>query len=227
MMPSKRNKRVKKQTKLLGLISYKPRWGLSIWGWLAMLFILASLLWLLFFRLEPFLSYSQPIDAEILVVEGWIADEGIRGAIAEFERHPYKLMITAGSPFGRGEYLSEYRDFANLSKATMIALGFDANKIQPIPTPKVIRDRTLTSASAVKEWLNENKITPKGINVYTIDVHSRRTWLLYKQVLEPEIPTGIISHPPLDYNPNRWWASSEGFRKIFSEGIAYIYAKFL
>ena len=226
MMPKKRKKRVKKQTKLLGLISYKPRWGLSIWGWLGMLLIVASLLWLLLFKLEPFLSYSQPVDAEILVVEGWIADKGIEGAIAEFKRHPYKLMITAGSPFGRGEYLSEYRDFANLSKATMVALGFDASKIQPITTPEVIRDRTLTSAGAVKQWLNENKITPKGINVYTIDVHSRRTWLLYKQVFKP-IPTGIISHPPLDYDPARWWASSEGFRKIFSEVIAYIYAKFL
>ena len=226
MMPKKRRKRVKKQTKLLGLISYKPRWGLSNWGWLGVLLIVAFFLWLLLFKLEPFLAYSQPVDAEILIVEGWIADEGIIGAIDEYERNPYKLMITAGSPFGRGEYLSEYRDFANLSKATMIALGFDADKIQPIPTPQVIRDRTLTSADAVKQWLNENNITPKGVNIYTIDVHGRRTWLLYKRVFKP-IPTGIISHPPLDYNPDAWWTSSEGFRKVLSEGIAYIYAKFL
>ena len=217
----------RKKTKLWGSISYKPRWGLSIRGWLAVIGAIAVLFWLLLFRLEPFLAYSAPVDADILVVEGWIGDEGIMGAIDEFERKPYRLMITAGSPFGRGEYLSEYKDFANLAKATMVALGFAPQKIQPIPTPKVIRDRTLTSAGAVKQWLDRSKLNPQGINVYSVDVHSRRTWLLYKQVFEPKIPVGIISHPPLDYDPQAWWASSEGFRKVFSEAIAYIYAKFL
>ncbi len=217
----------RKKTKSLGLISYKPRWGLSIWGWLGILLAIAFLFWLLLFRLEPFLAYSAPLDAEVLIVEGWIGDEGIMGAINEFERKPYKLMITAGSPFGRGEYLSEYRDFANLSKATMVTLGFDPDKIQPVPTPQVIRDRTLTSAGAVKEWLDLTKVDPQAVNVYTVDVHSRRTWLLYRQAFEPEIAVGIISHPPVDYDPDAWWASSEGFRKVFSEGIAYIYAKFL
>lgn len=227
VMPRKRKKRVKKQTKLWGLISYKPRWGLSIVGWLGILLILAILFWLLLFKLEPFLASSAPVDAEILVVEGWIADEGIIGAIDEFERKPYKLIITAGSPFGRGEYLSEYKDFANLSKATMVTLGFEPDKIQPVTTPQVIRDRTLASASAVKEWLDKTKLDPQAINVYTMDVHSRRTWLLYRKIFEPEITVGIISHPPLDYDPDAWWVSSEGFRKVFSEGIAYIYAKFL
>ena len=218
----------RKKTKLWGLISYQPRWGLSIRGWLGVLFVVAVMLGLLILQLEPFLAYSRPVEAEILVVEGWIGDEGIMGAINEFERYPYQLMITAGSPFGRGEYLSEYKDFAHLSKATMVTLGLDPQQIQPIPTPQVIRDRTLTSASAVKKWLNNTtKFNPQGINVYTADVHSRRTWLLYKQILEPEIAVGIIAHPPLDYNPDAWWASSEGFRKVFSEAIAYIYAKFL
>jgi hypothetical protein len=217
----------KKHSKLWGLISYKPRWGLSISGWLGVISMLACLFWLLLFRLEPFLAYSAPVKADVLVVEGWIADEGIMGAIDEFERQPYKLLITAGSPFGRGEYLSEYRDFANLAKATMVSLGLEPQKIQPITTPEVIRDRTLTSASAVKQWLTQSKLNPQRINVYTLDVHSRRTWLLYRKVFEPEISVGIISHPALDYDPDAWWTSSEGFRKVFSEAIAYLYAKFL
>ena len=49
---------------------------------------------------------------------------------------------------------------------------------------------------------------------------------LYKQILTP-IPVGIISHPPLDYDPQAWWTTSEGFRKVFSESLAYLYAKFL
>lgn len=217
----------RKQRKLLGLISYRPRWGLSVRGWIAVFGALALLFWLLLFKLEPFLAYSAPISADILIVEGWIGDEGIIGAIDEFERKPYKLMITAGSHFGRAEYLSEYQDFAHLSEATMIALGFDPQKIQPIPTPKPKRDRTLTSALSVKQWLAKNSLNPQGINVYTVDVHSRRTWILYKRVFAPKIRVGIISHPPQDYDPQAWWTSSEGFRKVFSEALAYIYAKFL
>ncbi|MDJ0592351.1 MAG: YdcF family protein [Pleurocapsa sp. MO_226.B13] len=217
----------KKRTKLWGLFSYRLRWGLSIRGWLVILGAIAVAFWLLLFKLESFLAYSKPVDADILVVEGWIADDGIIGAIAEFERKPYELLITAGSNFGRGEYLSQYKNFAYLSQATLVTLGVDPQKIQPVPTPPAEKDRTLTSAIEVKKWLEQNQLTPKGINVYTIDVHSRRTWLLYKRVFAPKIPVGVISHPPLDYEPQTWWTSSEGFRKVFSETLAYIYAKFL
>lgn len=46
-------------------------------------------------------------------------------------------------------------------------------------------------------------------------------------IFEPEISVGIISHSALDYDPDAWWISSEGSRKVFSEAIAYFYAKFL
>ena len=217
----------KQRRKLWGLFAYKPRWGLTIRGWLIVLSAIAALLVSFLLGLESFLAYSAPLDAKVLVVEGWITDKGIAGAMEEYQSNSYDLLITAGSPFGRGEYLSEYRDFANLSKATMVKLGFDPQKIQPIPTPKVERDRTLTSAATVKQWLDASPLNPQAINVYTTDVHSRRTWLLYKQVFEPDIAVGVISHPPLSYDPQAWWVSSEGFRKVTSEAIAYVYAKFL
>ena len=211
-----------------GLISRQPRWGLTVKGWLGILTAIALAFWLLLFRLQPFLAFTNPIDgAELLIVEGWIRDDGIVGALAEFERKPYELLITAGSDFGRGEYLSQYKDFAHLSSATLITLGLDPQKIQPIPTPPTKRDRTLTSALEVKRWLIQNNLSFKAANVYSQDVHSRRSWLLYSQVLEPEIKVGVIAHPPLDYDPQTWWTSSQGFRSVLSEALAYIYAKFL
>ena len=217
----------KRQSKLWGAISYQPRWGLTIRGWLVILLAIALMFWLLLFKLEPFLAHSAPIDAEILIVEGWIADRGLIGAYQEFQSKPYQLLITAGSDFGRGEYLSEYKNFAFLSKATLVTLGLDPQKIQPVRTPKPERDRTLASAQEVKEWLETNDLHPEGVNIYTMDVHSRRSWMLYRQVLEPEIKVGVISHPPLTYDPQAWWASSEGFRKVLGESLAYLYAKFL
>lgn len=217
----------RRQTKLWGLLSRQPRWGLTIKGGLGLLLAIALIFWLLLTRIEPFFAYSVPVKAEILVVEGWIGDQGIIGAIAEFERKPYQLLITTGSRFGRGEYLSEYQDFAHLSEATFITLGFDPQKLQPILTPPAKRDRTLTSAFEVKRWLKENKIYPTGINVYSENVHSRRSWLIYRKVFEPDIKVGVISHPAQNYDPKAWWTSSEGFKKVTSEVISYIYVKFL
>ena len=218
----------RKQIRLWGLISYQPRWGLTIKGWLGILGAVILAIWLLLIRLQPFLAYTHPIDeAKLLIVEGWIGDDGIIGAIAEFERKPYQLLITAGSYFGRGEYLSQYRDFAHLTEATLITLGFDPQKIQPVPTPPAKRDRTLTSAFEVKSWLIQNNLNFKATNVYSQDVHSRRSWLLYARALEPEMKVGVIAHPPQDYDPQTWWTSSEGFRKVVTETLAYIYAKFL
>ena len=225
-MPTMYRRRRRKKQLLFGLITYRYRWGLSIRGWIGIFGAIALLIWSILFKLEPFLAHTAPVKADILIVEGWIGDDGIIGAMEEFKSHPYQLLITAGSNFGRGEYLSEYKDFAHLSKATLVTLGFDPEKIQPIPTPTAIRDRTLTSAVEVQKWLRQKKLKPQGINLYTVDVHSRRTWMLYKQILAP-IPVGIISHPPQDYDPQRWWGTSEGFRKVFSESLAYLYAKFL
>ena len=88
-------------------------------------------------------------------------------------------------------------------------------------------NRTLTSALEVKKWLVQNELNFEAANVYSQDVHSRRSWLLYSKALEPEIKVGVIAHPPQDYDPETWWTSSQGFRSVLSEALAYVYAKFL
>ena len=217
----------KAKKKLWGIVDYQPRWGLTIKGWLIILLGIGLAIAFILLRLQSFLAYSEPIAADVLLVEGWLGDGAIDGAIVEFNRRQYQLIITTGLPLGRGEHLTEYKNFAKLSEATLITLGFDPDLIQPIPTPNVERDRTLASAISVKEWLVKSSLEVKGINVYSDDVHSRRTWLLFKKVFEPEIAVGAIAHPPLDYDAQFWWTSSEGFRTVLSETIAYIYAKFL
>jgi hypothetical protein len=210
-----------------GVIDYQPRWGLTIKGWLIILCGIGLAIALIGWKLEAFLAYNRPIAADVLVVEGWIGDGAIENAIFEFERGQYQLLITTGIPLGRGGYLTEYKNFAQLSEATLMTLGFDPAKIKAIPTPSVERDRTLASAIAVKDWVEKSDLQVDAINIYTDDVHARRSWMLYKKVFEPKIAVGAISHPPVDYDPQFWWASSEGFKKVLSEGIAYFYAKFL
>ena len=72
--------------------------------------------------------------------------------IAHFQQQDYQILITVGTPLGRGSYLSEYQNFAQLSAATAVKLGFDENKIAIVPTPPIERNRTLASAIAVQQW---------------------------------------------------------------------------
>jgi uncharacterized SAM-binding protein YcdF (DUF218 family) len=88
------------------------------------------------------------------------------------------------------------------------------------------RDRTYSSAIALRDWFREHNMSVHGINVVTEDVHARRTRLLFQEALGPGVEVGIISVPNPDYDASHWWRFSEGVREVMSEGIAYIYAKF-
>lgn len=212
---------------LWGLLTYQPRWGLSLEGWLVLLSILAAAIVLLIPKLQPFLAYHAPIAADALIVEGWVGDDALKSAIDEFTRSDrYQILITTGLALERGRYLLEYKNFAELSQGTLVALGFNPRYLKAIPTPSVERDRTFNSAIAVRQWLDTSNLNIKAVNVLSADVHSRRSSLLFKRVFEPEIAVGAIAHPSLDYDPQTWWNSSNGVRKTLSEAIAYIYAKF-
>ncbi|MGK7875035.1 MAG: YdcF family protein [Xenococcaceae cyanobacterium] len=213
--------------KLWGLIEYKSLWTLTIRGWILILLWMIALMIAILTQIQPFLAFSAPIKADALVVEGWVEDDAIKGAIAEFERGDYKILITTGTPLSRGYYLAEYKNFAELTAATFIALGFDPDKLIAVPAPKVKRNRTVTSAVALREWLSTADVQIQSINVYSSDVHTRRSWLLFKRVLAGEIEVGAIAYPPLNYDPKYWWTSSEGVRLVISETIAYLYARLI
>src|SRR3712207_5401157 len=51
--------------------------------------------------LHSFLSQNNRVDAEVLVVEGWLPDYALNEAYREFTSHPYKYIITTGGPVDR------------------------------------------------------------------------------------------------------------------------------
>jgi hypothetical protein len=64
-----------------------------------------------------------------------------------------------------------------------------------------------------------------SINVVTTTAHARRTRLLFEKALGAGVTVGIIAAPNPDYDPKHWWRSSDGFREVIGEGIAYVYAR--
>ena len=98
--------------------------------------------------------------------------------------------------------------------------------VQAIPTPYVRKDRTYASAESLQIWMREHGGIPKVINLITVGVHARRSRFLYQQVFGDNAHIGIIAVEDRNYDPTHWWQSSQGFRSVTDEMIAYSYARF-
>ncbi len=211
----------------ISLIRRREMWAITWEGWVIAIVGLIIAMTLIITNIHPFLAVNAPIKADILVVEGWLPDYAVESAIAEFKKGGYRQLITTGLPVGKGYYLAEYKNYAELTAATCIALGFDKDKVVAVPAPSVLKHRTAASAIALREWLAASSLKVDSINLYSFGTHARRSWMVFKEVMKPEIEVGIIAAVPQDYNPQEWWKSSEGFRTVTGEIIAYIYARFV
>ena len=131
-----------------------------------------------------------------------------------------------GGPLPKGHCLAEYGSYAELAAATLKKLGLDEDKIRAVPVCGVKKDRTYASAMALKKWLLDSGLNVKAINIISHGCHARRTWLLFEKAFdEDKVEVGIITEPNRNYDPKRWWTSSEGVRTVIGQAIAYIYAR--
>jgi hypothetical protein len=210
---------------VMNLIERKEVWVLTAQGWLVTLACIITVMLFFVTHIHSFLAPNSPIQADTLVVEGWMEDYALESAMKEFEKGRYQTLITTGTPLEVGFYLAQYKTTAELGASTLMALGFDPDRLIAVPAPDVTRNRTAASAVALREWIAQSDLKIKSINLYTNDVHARRSWLIFKQALAPQIEVGVIAVEPNSYNPKQWWIYSSGVRSIISEAIAYLYAR--
>ena len=188
------------------------------------LVVLLFIGYLLIHNLYRFLSPNEPVNAQILVIEGWLPDFALKSVANEFLTNHHDLVITTGGPISRGTFLSEYKSYENLAKSTLKKITGKDN-IVAVRAPDTKKDRTFASALALKKWLQENHISHRKISVVTLDIHARRTWILFHKALGKNYDNGIIAIDDIYYDENNWWVTSDGFRSTIDEAIAYIYVK--
>jgi hypothetical protein len=176
--------------------------------------------------IHPFLAKNEPIQAELLVVEGFIPDYAIEACMHIFERGGYKDLVITGKKRMKGAHLDQYENDGEFSAATLEKLGFDRSKIIVIAlNEEVERDRTYASAAALFEWMtNHNRMD--DFNLATLGTHARRSQLLFEKAFDHQNQIGVISIPNQSYDASKWWKSSQGFREVTKELIAWIYARF-
>ncbi len=196
-------------------------------GWLAFFAGAALLVLILICEINPFLSVTDQVPADVLVVEGWAPDYAMEAAVTEFKNHHYQKIYVTGGPIDQGAPLSDYKTYAELGAAVLLKLGLSTNEVQAVSAPWVRQDRTYTSAITLQAWWREHQVSPTKINLLTVGPHARRSRLLFEKALGKNVGVGVISIPGKDFDEGHWWRSSGGVRVVIGETLAYCYARFL
>jgi hypothetical protein len=194
------------------LVKKKELWVPTWWGWMLIILTMFVIVAGYMRNIEAFLSVSEPVQAQILAVEEWIPPYAIESAASEFKDHGYALLVVLGN---------DRRWVVPILKEA----GIDERLIVKIPVPPVVKDRTFAIAVALKNWLLASGMPGKAVNVYTVGVHARRSRLLCREALGPDSTVGVISCADPYYDPRKWWESSDGFKTVIDETIAYVYTQ--
>ena len=145
------------------------------------------------FGVYPFLALTQPVDANVLVVEGWVHPYAIQAGAEEFRAHHYRQIFTTGGPVvGRGGYINDYQTSASNGADLLKKTGIPAELIQMVPSHIIGRDRTYSSAIALRDWFRAHDVQVRGLNIVTEGAHARRTRLLFEKALGSDVKVGVI-----------------------------------
>jgi len=207
------------------VINHKERWGLTAWGWIALLLILFIPTLFFFRNLYSILAPVEREKTDILALEGFVSDYVLVDAIREFKTGHYSMLVTTGTPIEAGGLLSTYKNTAKVAAESLKKLGFDSTKLVVVETEEIMNDRTYNSGLVFRYWLRAHRPDIRAVNLMTMSVHGARSKLLFQSAMGDSIKVGIISLPNMFYGPYDWWHSSKGFREVINEMIGYYYVK--
>ena len=208
------------------LIRRVVTWRLTGLGWLTLALSVALVTALVLMCTHSFLGIQRPVNSSVLVVPGMLPDSALEEIAGKMEQDTSLLVITIGGPIGQGSHLTKHKDYATLAASTLVAMGAPVMRIFPVPSAATPRDRTLQSALALEAWLRTSDLSVDSLNIITSAARARRTHLVFTRVLGPMLDVGIIPLTDPNYDPVKWWTSSEGARTTVGELIAYIYSFF-
>lgn len=181
----------------------------------------------MFLNIHPFLAVTHRVNTNLLVVEGWIPRYAIREAAEEFRTGSYQRIFTTGGPVeGSDGYTNDYNTSASVGAEILKKFGVPDDLVEMVPSRVTARERTYSSAVALRDWLREHDTPVHSINVLTEDAHARRTRLLFHEAFGKGVTVGIIAVANPDYDSTQWWHYSDGVREVIGETVAYIYARF-
>jgi len=175
-------------------------------------------------EIHSFLAVTSPVDAEVLVVEGWLFDYMLNEAAEEIQTGKYKYIVTTGID----KYMSQETpskgliNTAETCKDKLIQRGIHASTIYPVASSHVDGQYTLFTATAIKSWLVQRNI--KAVNVFTGGPHGRKSLVIFQKALGKDIQVGVITCKAKHYPPVYWWTSLTGAKATLRYLAGYLYA---
>lgn len=213
-----------RRRRLCGLLVRRECWTLSWPAKILLLLLLFGGAVVLRGALYPFLAVSKPVRGDFLVVEGWTPGYGLEQVPAIFQQGRYRKILTVGGDRHAPGRLEPIRTYAGYAASCLKALGMSELVIEPVPYDTPPTDRTYHAALAIRRWLREHGSTNASVDVLTVGAHARRSRLMFEKAFGGESRIGVISAEERSFDPQHWWQSSQGFRDVVGETIAYPYA---
>ncbi len=201
----------------------RPTWR----GWLLLTALAVTASWITLANLHAFLSPSDPPGAAALAVEGWLPDYALQQTVDLLQTGVYSNLYTTGTPLERGAPLVEYESYAQLSAAILRKQGAPSERVHAVPAPLSRKDRTYASAVALRDWFQARGGAPTRLRLISLGAHTRRSRLMFQKAFGSGTIIEATALQPREYDPARWWRSSNGVRTVLDEAIGYVYARFL
>lgn len=193
----------------------------TAFGALVLAAVAAALAFAALHTLHPFLAATAPIGGGVLVVEGWAGAPGFDEAMRRFASGAYERVVATGGPIERDAPNAASRTWAEFGAESLRARGVPPERLLAVPVPASAQDRTYLAAATVRDALAAAAIPATRLDVVTLGTHGRRSARLYRAAFGASVAVGVISATPTDYDPTRWWRSSEGAKSVLTEAIGW------
>jgi hypothetical protein len=110
---------------------------------------------------------------------------------------PYQFnsVFDIGNLGGNDRTINDYESHPEIVRNKLIKSGIDSSKVIAVTGSKTRINRTLTGALAFRDWLMESGQNVRDVNIISMGIHARRTWMTYKKVLGKSYNIGIIALP--------------------------------
>ena len=145
----------------------------TFWGWICFLAMVGAILRFWWIHAESFLSPTERLPADVLVVEGWIGRAGVRAAGSEFLGGGYRYIVATSGEIE--DHSGQYRwNYTSLAVQTLVSMGIPPDEVIAAPPGETMKQRTFQSAVAVWRALRARGIRPAAVNLFTMGAHARR-----------------------------------------------------
>jgi hypothetical protein len=125
-------------------------------------------------------------------------------------QYQFNSVYDIGPLDGKNKIINDYNSHAEVARNNLITIGIDSSSVIAVKGKRAEFNRTLLSALAFRKWLKSYDGRVDGINIITLGIHSRRTWITYRSLLDKSLKIGIISLPE---------SGEPGFEKLYFHDI--------